>query len=210
MQDTPTDNKLLQLVWDYMSIETPLRPSDVIIVGGCKNIELARYAAKLYREKYAPIIVFSGHAQPDMTTTEADLLANVALDAGVPASAILRERYATNTGENVTLSAKLLEERGIVPASVILIHQPFMSRRFLATAEAQWSKPQPAFITRHEEISLAAYSHKHGHERTAHRTLESFGRMEAYASHGFQSIHPIPQVIKNAHDALVSRNYQIR
>jgi uncharacterized SAM-binding protein YcdF (DUF218 family) len=193
-----------------MSIETPLQPADVIVVGGCKNTGLARYAAKLYHEKYAPIIVFSGHAQPGMTTTEADLLANAALDAGVPALAILRERHATNTGKNITLSAKLLEEQGIVPASVILIHQPFMSRRFLATAEAQWPSPQPRFITRHEETSLTAYSHKHGHERTIYKTLGDFSRMETYANHGFQSIHPIPQAVKDAHDTLVSRNYQIR
>lgn len=192
-----------------MSVETPLQPADAIVVGGCKNIELARYAAKLYHEKYAPLIVFSGHAQPGMNTTEADLLAETAVNAGVPASAILREHSATNTGQNITLSAELLKEQGITPASIILVHQPFMSRRFLATAEAQWPSPQPKFITRHEETSLAAYSLRHGHERTAHRTLESFGRMETYASHGFQSAHTIPRHIKDAYSTLASRNYQI-
>lgn len=209
MPDASSDKESLQLLWDYMSVEAPLQSADAIVVGGCKNIELARYAAKLYHEKYAPLIVFSGHAQPGMSTAEADLLAETALSAGVPESAILREHNATNTGQNITLSAKILKEQGRTPASVILIHQPFMSRRFLATAEAQWPNPQPKFVARHEETSLEAYSLKHGREQTAHRTLESFRRMEAYASHGFQSAHTVPQYVKDAYETLVSRNCQI-
>ncbi|MNT47223.1 hypothetical protein D3C72_1839190 [compost metagenome] len=145
-----------------------------------------------------------------MTITEADLLADVALKAGVPASAIFREPKATNTGENITLSARLLHRQGIVPKTVILIHQPFMSRRFLATAEAQWPHPQPAFITRHEATTLTDYSAKHSHERTAYKTLGDFSRMETYANHGFQSAQSIPQVVKDAYNTLASRNYQIR
>ncbi len=193
-----------------MSIQTPLRPADAIVVGGCKNTELAHYAATLYHKKLAPLIVFSGYAQPDMDITEADLLADTALSAGVPASAILREQNATNTGENITLSAKLLHEQGIVPKTVILIHQPFMSRRFLATAEAQWPHPQPTFITRHETITLANYSVRHGHERTAYKTLGDFSRMETYVEHGFQSAQAIPQAVKDAYSSLLLRNYQIR
>lgn len=205
-----SNDQLLQYVWDYMSIETPLESADAIIVGGCKNTELARYAAKLYREKLAPLIIFSGHAQPGMTQTEADLQADVARAEGVPESAIIREPHASNTGENITLSAELLNKQGSAPKTIILVHQPFMSRRFLATAEAQWPHPQPTFITRHEETSLEVYSLAHGHKQTAYKTLGDFSRMETYAEQGFQSVQAIPQTVKYAYDTLVSRNYQVR
>lgn len=205
-----SDDQLLQIVWDYMSYETPLRPADVIVVGGCKNTQLAVYASELYQTGFAPRIVFSGHAQPDMDITEADLLAHVARQSGVPESAILREQQAKNTGENITLSAALLKEQGIEPKTVILIHQPFMSRRFLATAQAQWPAPQPEFITRHEPTSMVEYTIRHGRGETIRKTLGDFSRMEKYAKKGHQAHHDIPAEVKEAYQIMAERGHQIR
>jgi uncharacterized SAM-binding protein YcdF (DUF218 family) len=205
-----SDDQLLQIVWDYMSEETPLRPADVIVVGGCKNTQLAIYVAELYQTGFAPLIVFSGHAQTDMDITEADLLAQVARQSGVPDSAILREQLASNTGENITFSAALLKEKGIAPKTVILVHQPFMSRRFLATAKAQWPAPQPEFITRHEPTSMVEYTIRHGRGETIRKTLGDFSRMEKYAKKGHQVPSDIPAEVKEAFRIMVDRGHQIR
>ncbi len=205
-----SDDQLLQIVWDYMSIETPLRPADAIVVGGCKNIQLAIYASELYQTGFAPLIVFSGHAQADMDITEADLLAQTARQSGVPDSAILREQHAKNTGENITLSAALLKERGVEPKSVILIHQPFMSRRFLATAQAQWPAPQPEFITRHETTSMVEYTIRHSRGETIRKTLGDFSRMEKYVKKGHQVHNDIPLEVKEAYRIMFERGHQIR
>lgn len=205
-----SDDQLLQIIWDYMSYESELQPADVIVVGGCKNTQLAVYASELFQTGFAPIIVFSGHAQADMDTTEADLLAQTARQSGVPDAAILREQHASNTGENITLSAALLDEKGITPSSVILIHQPFMSRRFLATAQAQWPTPQPVFITRHEPTSMVEYTIRHGRGETIRKTLGDFSRMEKYVKKGHQVHNDIPAEVKQAYQIMAERGHQIR
>lgn len=206
--DSRSDDQLLQIVWDYMSYESPLQLADVIIVGGCRDINIANYAAELYHTGFAPIIVFTGYQQREMNMTEADLLAGAARQAGVPESAILREPLASNTGENIRLSADLLAKNNIFPQSVILVHKPYMSRRFLATAEAQWPSPQPQFITRHPATSLIEYSMKQGRGDVFRRTLGDFGRMEPYAKKGYQSAHYIPPEVKNAHKTLLWRSHK--
>lgn len=210
MQDAHSDDKLLQLVWDYMSIETPLQPADAIVVGGCRIIGLAEYAAELYHSGLAPFIVFSGYQTAEMNVTEADLLADVARNLGVPESAIFRERFASNTGENIRFSAQLLRDAGITPRNVILIHKPFMSRRFLATAEAQWPDPQPRFIARHEAITMSDYEVKYGREGMVRGTLGDFKRIEKYAKTGHQSPQFIPAQVQQAFETLAQRGHQIR
>lgn len=205
-----SDDQLLQIVWDYMSVEDPLRPADVIVVGGCKNTQLAIYASELYQTGFAPLIVFSGHAQADMDMTEADLLAQAARQSGVPDSAILREQHASNTGENITLTAALLKEQGIEPKTVILVHQPFVSRRFLATAQAQWPHPQPEFITRHETTPMVEYTLRHGRGETIRKTLGDFSRMEKYAKKGHIVHNDIPAEVKEAYQIMANRGHKIR
>lgn len=210
MEDARSDNDLLQVVWNYMSIETPLRPADVIVVGGCRITGLAEYAAELYHSEIAPLIVFSGYQTAEMDTTEADLLADAARKLGVPESAILRERFASNTGENIRFSARLLEKAGITPKRVILIHKPFMSRRFLATAEAQWPSPQPQFIARHEAISMKEYEAKYGRAGMIRGILGDFNRIEKYAKSGHQSPQLIPTKVQHSFEIMAQRGHQIR
>ena len=209
-KDPRTDNELLQIIWDYMSYDTPLKPADVMIVGGCTDTGLAHYAAELYHMGFAPLIVFSGYQRSDMDTTEADLLAQAARQLGVPESAILREQTATNTGENITRSVELLKEKGIETQRVILIHKPYMSRRFLATAQIKWPEPRPEFITRHQTMSLTEYSLKQGRGEAIRRTLGDFNRMAKYAKKGFQAHHDIPTEVQEAYDIMAARGHQIR
>lgn len=210
IKDPRTDNELLQIVWDYMSYETPLKTADVMIVGGCTDTGLARYAAELYHMGFAPLIVFTGYQRSDMSTTEADLLAQAARQLGVPESAILREQTATNTGENITRSVGLLKEKGIEVERVILIHKPYMSRRFLATAQIKWPEPRPEFITRHQAMSLHEYILKRGRGDVIRRTLGDFNRMAKYAKKGFQAHHDIPADVQEAFEIMADRNHQIR
>lgn len=209
-KDPRSDNELLQIVWDYMSYETPLQHADVILVGGCSDTGLAHYAAELYHMGFAPYIVFSGYQAPGMEMTEADLLAQAARQLGVPESAILREQTAMNTGDNITHSANLLREKGIHTERVILVHKPYMSRRFLATAQVQWPEPRPDFITRHQIMPLTEYILKHGRGEVIRKALGDFNRMAKYAKKGFQAHHDIPAEVQEAYDIMAARGHQIR
>lgn len=209
-KDPRPDTELLKIIWDYMSVEAPLRHADVIVVGGTNETGPAHYAAELYHMGFAPVILFSGYQRPGMDMTEADQFAQVARQLGVPDQAILREPRARNTGENIVYGAALLAEMGITPERVILIHRPNMARALLATAQAQWPAPQPEFIIRHETISLTEYTLKHGYGEVIRATLGDFGRMAKYAKKGYQAHHDIPEDVKLAYDIMLDRNHQTR
>jgi uncharacterized SAM-binding protein YcdF (DUF218 family) len=205
-----TDDNLLDIIWHYMAAEAPLQHADVILVGGSTDIGVATYAADLYLTGFAPYIIFSGYQQPGMNIPEADLLAHEALSRGVPESAILRETRAANTGQSITFSQQLLAEKGIVPKIVILVHKPYMARRFLATAEAQWKGELPLFITRHEQIGRVGYTLRQGRGEVIRKLLGDFQRMRPYAKKGFQSPQEIPDEVKDAYDALLWRGHKTR
>lgn len=201
-----SDDELLKLVWNYMEVQSAVVQADAIIVAG-SDTGAAAYAAELYTLNFAPVIVCSGRMQPSMDQTEADLLARTLRDCGVPDSAILREQEARNPGESIRLSQALLAKHEITPKSVILVHYPFSSRSFLATAEAQWPDPKPAFIARHEALGLTEYSLRYGRGETIRRTLGEFQRLRSYAKKGYQSPQVIPDEVQEAYDALIRRGH---
>ena len=202
-----SDNDLLKKIWDYMGVESPLAHADVIIAGGCKDPVVAAHAVELYELGLAPLIVFTGYKQSGMSETEADFFARIARDRGVPESAILREPLAKNTGENIQFSQKILADRGIIPKTVILVHKPYMLRRFVATADVQWTEPRPTFIGRHENISLAEYMIKRGTGETIRKIMGDFQRLRPYAKKGYQSVQDIPDDVQAAYDTLLRRGH---
>lgn len=205
-----SDDDLLQIIWDYMVMESPLAHADVIIAGGNNDTGVATYAAELYNAGFAPKLVVSGFQQPGLEKTEADLFADVALSLGVPESAILREPNAANTGQNITLPQELLTQHNITPKTIILVHKPYMARRFLATAEAQWKGEKPVFITRHEPISRVEYMLRQGRGEVIRKMLGDFQRMRPYAKKGFQSPQVIPDEVQQAYDTLIWRGHKTR
>lgn len=204
------DETLLKTLWNYLTIETPLTPGDVIIVGGSTDMGTGAKAAELYHLGFAPLIIFSGYQQSGLDGTEADLLAHSAEQRGVPPQAVLREPNASNTGDNILFSKKLLDERGIIPEKVILIHKPYMTRRFLATAQAQWGSTQPQFMVAHEDISIDNYFLKFGRGEVIRKMLGDFKRMQTYARKGYQTPQEIPAEVQEVYDTLVDRGHQVR
>jgi len=205
------DETLLKTIWNYLCIETPLLPADVILVGGSTDMGTGAKACELFQLGYAPLIVFSGYKQPGMDGTEADLLADAAIKRGIPESAIIREQSASNTGENIRNSQAILKQQGIInPGKVILIHKPYMTRRFLAAAQAQWDGPLPEFMITHEDISIDNYYLKLGRGETIRKMLGDFNRMKAYAKKGYQTPQQIPDEVQEAYDTLVLRGHQVR
>lgn len=92
-------------------------------------------AVDLYRAGHAPrLLISSGYV---FTLREAEVMKTVAVDNGVPADAILLEEQARNTFENVTLSGRILDERGW--RRILLVSSPYHMRRAVAT----WRKLMP-------------------------------------------------------------------
>ncbi|MFX1547197.1 MAG: hypothetical protein ACFFCU_13430, partial [Promethearchaeota archaeon] len=53
-------NLLAKIIWNYHHMNHKLEKSDCILVLGSHDIRVAEYAASLFLEGWAPIIIFSG------------------------------------------------------------------------------------------------------------------------------------------------------
>ena len=92
-------------LWSFHRVDDEPAPADIIIGLGSYDLRVAGRCADLYRTGYASRILFTGGSgnwtRDVFERPEADIFADVAVDAGVPPSAILIERQASNIGENL-------------------------------------------------------------------------------------------------------------
>ena len=148
MTPTPSDLRRARLLWNYLRLGMPVRPAECLLVLGGHDIGVADRAAKLYAQRAAPLIVVSGGSRsvPDGSgfPTEADAIARVLLDHGVPKEAIALERLASNTSENFWLAAELLRDLGLDPATFLAVTKPYAERRTVATARRRWPRKDVA------------------------------------------------------------------
>jgi uncharacterized SAM-binding protein YcdF (DUF218 family) len=103
------------------------------------------YAAKLYREGAAPIILASGgtvNFTPDRVSTPAQDMADLLIFLDVPASAIWQQNKSQNTYEDALFSTELLAEQGI--EDIILVTSAIHMPRARALFEAQGLTVIPA------------------------------------------------------------------
>ena len=141
---TPTEEDLTQarILLEAQTIHDPLSRSDAIIVLCSYDTRVAKYAAELYRNGLAPLLIFSGkegaNTEGRFSATEAEVFADIAGSHGVPSEAILLETEARNTGENVRFSRALLAAHGLSVKTVIAVQKPFMGLRVRATFEKVW------------------------------------------------------------------------
>jgi uncharacterized SAM-binding protein YcdF (DUF218 family)/glycosyltransferase involved in cell wall biosynthesis len=102
--------------------------------GGGAQERIAQ-AVALYKSGYAPVLILSsGYVY---SFQEAEVMRALAVDQGVPASAILLERRAANTYENVRFVDDILREHGW--RRVLLVSSPYHMRRALLV----WRKQAP-------------------------------------------------------------------
>lgn len=116
-------------------------PQPIVHLGG--GADRLTYAAKLYHEGKAPLIILSGAGMPcnrDLPS-EADQMAELLEIMGVPASAIIKETGSHNTHENAVYMKPVLAARQL--------------RRILLVTSAV-SMPRALAAFRHENIDAIA------------------------------------------------------
>ncbi len=143
MEDTQIDENA-KIVWDYMLMHQELRKMDAIFALGSNDVRTAEKAADLYKEGLAPYIICSrGFGKmTKFDKPEAEVFKQVILARGVPEAVVITEPLATNTGENILFTKKLLKELGHNFTSFILVQKPYMERRTFATFKKQWTEPE--------------------------------------------------------------------
>ena len=139
-EENPRPNYLLRLiilvillvgaVWGaafYLSPQDTLRKADVIIViSGGQTTARADEGIQLYKEGYAPKIIFSGAAL-DNGPSNAQQMREQALRAGVPDGAIATDEMARTTYQNASNTKSIVET--LQAHSIILVTSPYHQRR---------------------------------------------------------------------------------
>ncbi len=204
----------LQVIWDYMKLGQEPRKADCIVGFGNFNTDIARRAAELYLQGYAPYVLFTGGLGRNtlgmLPEPEAVRFGKVAMECGVPREALLLEDRSTNTKENIEFTRQLLQDRGIPHGHILGVHQPFMERRITATMGVYW--PGQSFSVTSPQVSISEYLEA---AQTQGVTLEAaisvivgdFQRIELYAKLGYQLPQHIPQEAWEAFHQLVAMGY---
>ena len=208
---TPEIKTNIDTLWTYNQLNQVVpRRADAIIVPGCRDLGVVERAAELYRENRAEIIVMSGEhgtmTHNVFADTEAVTFARRAVELGVDPAACFLEERATNTGENVQFSERLLCELGRKAMSAIVVQKPYLERRVHATLEQQWSDQQAQLTVtsqRHNNGDVFSFDDYCAIRRAnpldiAQYLVDTTDRIVVYPELGFQSPQPIDSATVNA------------
>jgi uncharacterized SAM-binding protein YcdF (DUF218 family) len=201
---------LAQELWDYHHMQHVPEKADCIFALGSHDRRVANRAAELYLQGWAPLLIFSGGlgnlTKSIWTETEADQFAAIALEMGVPASAILVENESTNTGENILFTQELLQEHGLDPQTFIVVQKPYMERRSYATFKKHW--PDKQLLVTSPQISFKDYpTDDIPLERVINVMVGDLQRIKIYPAKGFQIYQEVPDTIWLAYERLVELGF---
>lgn len=203
-----------KILWDYHKLNEKVIKSDIILGFGSHDLNVARRCADLLLNNYGDKIIFTGgfgRITKDLwNMTEAEKFAQVAIDMGVPKNKIVIESKASNTGENIEKTKKLLKELDLHPTSFLIVDKPYRERRTFATLKKQW--PEIDFIITSPPYSYDEYCDFYSHGEISKDEFISImvgdlQRIDLYGKNGFQIEQKIPNEVWNAYNNLVSLKY---
>lgn len=204
----------LQVIWDYLGMHQMPAKADVIVGFGNFNTDIARRAAELYREGYAPKILFTGglgrNTEGMLPEPEAVRFAKVAMECGVPEEDIILEEKSRNTKENIDFTREKLEKLRIPHERILGVHQPFMERRIVAAMGVYW--PEQPFTVTSPQVTIPEYLRRAREQGITENASVSvivgdFQRIELYAKLGYQLPQYIPPETWEAYHKLVAMGY---
>ncbi|NUK04305.1 YdcF family protein [Streptomyces lunaelactis] len=202
-----------QLLWDYQLMGHEVRPCSVAIGLGSHDLGVADATVDLYRRGMMPLMVFTGATSPTtrdrMPRGEAVHYRERALELGVPATAVLVEPHARNTGENIRFSRSLLEENGVDVSSALIVSKPYEERRAYATARKLW--PTVEFVSTSAPMTLKEYTDSIGDARLVIDMLVgSLQRLMIYPEQGFMIRQEVPEDVTAAYERLCAQGFTSR
>ncbi|NIH88263.1 YdcF family protein [Amycolatopsis granulosa] len=202
-----------EILWRFHRLDDELRPVDVAIGLGSHDGTVPVYAAELYHRGLFPWLVFTGANAPTTVERfprgEAIHYREIALEHGVPESAILVEPKARHTGENIDLTRELLAAHGIQVQSALIVCRPYQQRRAYATAKRRW--PEINILCSAIPQGLGEYLQTIGDpNRVVNMLVGDTQRLTIYADTGDAIPQEIPPEVAHAYERLVSKGYTQR
>lgn len=147
MIDRYDDNKVKQAlknIWNYMKLNQDIEKCDLIIGCGCANLDIPVKCSELYKQGFAPKILFAGGygkiTKNSFNKTEAEIYKEIAIANGVNEADILIETESTNTGDNFKFAEKILDKYNIKHDRIIIVDKSFKERRSYSAAKIVFQK----------------------------------------------------------------------
>jgi uncharacterized SAM-binding protein YcdF (DUF218 family) len=134
---------LLVGVGHYLELSDPLAKADAIVAISGDTGARTESAIALWKQGYAPILIFSGASLDPESVASAELMKRTAVAAGVPAGAIVVEGTASSTEENAQRVAEVMASRRMRTA--ILVTSPYHQRRAAILFDREFGRADLSF-----------------------------------------------------------------
>lgn len=151
------NNKIIDDITDYIFVSDKPEKSDIIFLPGGSFPSQGEYAAELYREGYASLIMPSGGLSVKRTAwpgvkegkagiydgdykSDCEFLTDVLIKNGVPTLAIIGENKSGHTRDNAFFSRKVADEMGLDIKSGLIVCKSFHARRCLMLYQMAFPK----------------------------------------------------------------------
>jgi uncharacterized SAM-binding protein YcdF (DUF218 family) len=172
---------------DYIMPRLPARRSDLGFLFGTRHgvPEFCDAAYALWQAGMFSRLLVSGGRTGSLPVSEAETIAERLLALGLPASALILETAAMNTGENVRFGrARVAEVLGLDGIrSVLVIGKICATRRYLMTLERHW--PGLRLSVCPVNYFGVPAERWHEHEEFRARVLGEFDKIPRYLAEGF-------------------------
>ena len=171
----------------YVMPAVPQRPATLGFLFGTRHgvEEFCQETWALWQRGMFERLLISGGATAGQPQPEALVIAERLLALGMPASILILELEATNTGENVILGRRKVEE-AMGPAlvdSVLVIGKVCAMRRYLMTLARHWPEVQvSACAINYFGLPVERW---HEHDDFRRRVLAEFHKIPPYLEQGF-------------------------
>lgn len=196
-----------EIIWDYLHLHQTIEEADLILVMGSSDLRVIHKAIELYRAKVAPIMIVSGKfgelSLKKFAKTEAETFAEVAQKHGVSVQHIYLENEATNTGENVILTQKLIKAKKLASNRLIFVGKDYMERRIFLTAQKYWQNTK-IFVTS-PNLTIEDYCNDDfSYNSLTLRLAGEIDRLLTYPQKGYINKIDIPVKIISAKEYLLT------
>ncbi len=203
--DTVTIKKSTEL-WEYLSSFDRKVKSDAVVICCSYDLRVCDHACHLIESGFSDKLVISGKTgnwtKHIWSPPEAIIFRKRALSNGVDDSCIILETEATNFGENISFSKKLLA--GV--NSVTFVSKPNALLRIKLTAEAQWPE-----ITSYVSCPTLSFpqqvSNIVGILGVINEMVGDIERIQKYPALGYQAPHEFPENIIQAWHYLIEQGF---
>ena len=171
----------------YVMPALPLRPATLGFLFGTRHgiDEFCLETYALWQRGMFERLLISGGATAGETRPEALVIADRLVELGIPASLLILEPEATNTGENVILGRrKVAEVMDLAQVdSILVIGKVCAMRRYLMTLARHWPEVQVSACAINYFGLPAERWHEHDEFRA--RVLAEFHKIPRYLEQDF-------------------------